>query len=125
MNYLKKIGFGLLYTVIPILVSTLIVTLLHYFGIISKGFLSIMEILIPSLSLFVGGFQIGRRSKQKGWLEGIKEGLIVVVLMIIFSFLAFQNGFEIKNIIYYIILITSSTLGSMIGINFKKKGDSK
>ena len=42
MNYLKKVGIGLLYTIIPILVLTFIVTLLHYFGIINKGVLTIL-----------------------------------------------------------------------------------
>lgn len=118
MNYLKKIGFGLLYTVIPILVLTLIVTLLHYFGIISKGFLSIMEILIPSLSLFVGGFQIGRRSKQKGWLEGIKFSFVVFILLIVLN-VVFHNTIEIKNILYYLIIFSLCIVGSMMGINKK------
>lgn len=125
MTYFKKIAVSTATTFISILILTIIVAILSFFNILKGNITTILKIFIPIVSFFIGGLMIGKNSNQKGWLEGIKEGLIVVVLMIIFSFLAFQNGFEIKNIIYYIILITSSTLGSMIGINFKKKGDSK
>lgn len=118
MNYLKKVGIGLLYTIIPILVLTFIVTLLHYFGIINKGVLTILEIIIPSISLFIGGFQVGKKSKQKGWLEGIKFSLIIFIIMIILN-LIFKNYLEFKNILYYLILFSLCTIGSMMGINKK------
>ena len=118
MDYLKKIGFGLLYTIIPVLILTIIVTLFHYFGIINKGLLSIMEIIIPSLSLFVGGFQIGKRSKQKGWLEGIKFSFVILVILIVLNII-FRNPMEIKNILYYFIILSLCVVGSMMGINKK------
>lgn len=116
MNYLKKVGIGLLYVLIPIIVLTFIVTILHYFGIINRSVLTILEILIPSIAFFLGGFQIGKKSKQKGWLEGIKFSLILFVILLILN-LIFKNSLELKNMLYYIILMALSTVGSILGIN--------
>ena len=72
--------------------------------------------------MFVGGTIIGKNSKQKGWFEGIKLGLIVIIILALFKYLGLNEKFSITNILYYIILTISCTLGSMIGIN-KKKND--
>ena len=121
MKYLKKLGFSFLYIIGTILISTFIITLLNYFNIISDKVISIFKILIPILSLFIGGFYIGKRSNNKGYLEGLKLGLIFSIFLLIFNFLAFSNSFKLKYLLFYIIIITSSILGSMIGINRKKR----
>lgn len=118
MDYLKKIGFGLLYTVSIIIVLTFLVTIFNYIGIIKHGFLTILEIIIPCIGFFIGGFEIGKRSKQKGWLEGIKFSGILLIIIFILNLIL--NSFEIKNILYYLILLTLSTTGSIIGINKNK-----
>lgn len=116
MNYLKKIGISTLYTISLILILTIILTIFNYFGLISTGISSIFEILIPSISFFIGGFQIGKRSKQKGWLEGIKFSGVLFLIFILLN-LILRNNLAIRYILYYIILMSLSTLGSIIGIN--------
>ncbi len=122
MEFLKKSLKSLLYIFSIIIVSTFLVTTLNYFNIIGPKLLTIFKILIILSSMFTGGIIIGKNSKQKGWLEGIKLGLIVTVILVLFKYLGLNQKFLITNIIYYIILIISCTLGSMIGIN-KKKND--
>lgn len=122
MEFLKNSLISLLYIFSIIIVSTFLVTTLNYFNIIGSKLLTIFKILIILSSMFTGGIIIGKNSKQKGWLEGIKLGLIVTVILVLFKYLGLNQKFLITNIIYYIILIISCTLGSMIGIN-KKKND--
>ena len=122
MNYLKKIGISIGITFLLILLLTLMTTTLSYFEIIKGNTTALFKILIPIISIFIGGVITGKKSTQKGWLEGIKQGLIIILLMFIIS-LILKNKFEFKNTIYYIILIISTTRGSMIGINFKAKAD--
>ena len=86
MNYLKKISISLLWIISSILVLTLIISFLNYFNIISDKVISIFKILIPVVSLFIGGFITGKRSKNKGWLEGLKLGLLFSILLVIFNF---------------------------------------
>ena len=122
MDFLKNSLKSLLYIFSIIIISTFLVTTLNYFNIIGSKLLATLKILIILSSMFTGGIIIGKNSKQKGWLEGIKLGLIVTVILILFKYLGLNQKFLITNIIYYIILIISCVLGSMIGIN-KKKND--
>lgn len=120
MKYIKNIGISVLYIIASLLIFTFIMTFLSYFNITSDKTTSFFKIMIPIASLFTGGMYLGKRSNKKGWLEGFKLGLIFIILLIIFEFLALDISFEFKNILYYIIIVASSILGSMVGISIKK-----
>lgn len=119
MNFIKNISLSILYIILTILILSFILTLFSYFNIIGDKVVSIFKIIIPVLSLFVGGFLLGKKSLKKGWLEGLKLSLIFLILLIIFEYLALDQSFNIKNILYYLILSISSIFGSMIGISKK------
>ena len=121
MKYLKNLGMSFLYIIGSILILTFLTTLLSYFNILSDKVTSIIKIIIPIIAMLIGGFYIGKRSLKKGFLEGLKLGGIFSLILIIFNYLAFDNSFKFKYILFYIILIISSILGSMIGINKKKQ----
>lgn len=77
--------------------------------------------MIGMIFLFtIIGFEYGKKAESKGYLEGLKIGSSLIFLLIIINLLFYQTGFSISRFIYYIVLILSSTLGSMIGINRKK-----
>lgn len=116
MNYLKKIGTGFSYIIAITLVSILLLTILNYFSIIGSKTVTFLEIVISFISTFIGGFIVGKRSNQKGWLEGLKFGGIFLIFIIILN-LILKNDIEFKNIIYYIIILFSAIFGSIIGIN--------
>lgn len=117
-NYLKY-GKSLLITIVPVLILSLLITTLYYFNIIGKGIVTYLKLILPILGLFAGGFYIGRKAEKKGWLEGLKVGGIVLVLLFLLRYLGFDQGFSLKMILYYLILIASSIFGSMIGISRK------
>lgn len=119
--YIKNLGISIIRTIISIISFTFFITILSYFNILNDKMCSIFKILIPVISLFIGGFYIGKKSKNKGYLEGLKFGLIFCLLLIIFNLIVFGFKFEIKYVLFYIIIIISSILGSMIGINKAKR----
>ena len=121
MKYLKNLSMSFIYIIFTILTSTFIITVLSYFNIMNDKITSICKIIISIISLFIGGFYIGKRSIKKGFIEGLKLGLIFSIVLIIFNFLAFDNSFKFKYLLFYLILIISCIFGSMIGINRKKK----
>ena len=121
MNYLKKVGISLLYIIGIIFALTMIITILNYFNIISGTLLTISKILICVISLFIGGFIIGKKSSKKGWLEGFKLSIIFLLLLLLFNYLGLGALPELKNIIYYAIIIASCIFGSIIGINKNSK----
>ena len=119
MLYLKKLSKSLGISIGILLILTFIITLLNYINLINIKIVNIFSYITPFISFFIGGLLLGKTSINKGWLEGIKFGLVIIVLSFIFNYLAFDQGFNISNIILYTITIISSIIGSMIGINLK------
>ena len=119
MNYIKSIYKPLLYTFSIIFISCFIYTVFSYFNIISYNLGLYIKLLISVIAFFIGGFIIGKNSIKKGYIEGIKLSLILIVIMIIISIIF--KVFKYKSIIYYLVLILSCVIGSMIGINKKNK----
>ncbi len=119
MKFLKYLK-SLIYILVPILVFTLFLSLISYWNLIPSGIMNYIKLFIVALSMFIGGIYIGREASKRGWLEGIKVGLEVIFLLFLISYLAFDQGISLKTMIYYLILLSSSMLGSMMGINKKK-----
>ena len=117
MKYLKNLGVSLLYIIVPILVLTFISTLLHYLGLFNNSIMKIVKIIIPIVSMFIGGFIIGKKQGKNGWLEGLKLGLIFLLILTLLNMFGLNGSFSIKMIIYYLILIIATILGSIVGIN--------
>lgn len=115
INYLKNIG----YVFLGIIISTVIITLLNYFGILNGSLLNIILISIIIISLFIGGYLTGKKASRKGYLEGVKFGSIIILLVILLNLIIFKNKFNLISILFYLSLLISSVLGSMIGISRK------
>ena len=120
MSYLKTIGISFLFSLGSLFILTFLITILNYFNMLSTNVVHVMCIVIPIFSLFIGGFIVGKRSRKKGWLEGLKYGCIFLIILALFNYLGLQNSFVLKNLFYYGILLIASIFGSMFGINFKK-----
>lgn len=110
MNYLKS----LIYSFSSLLLINLIITLLNYINIININIVNIFSYITPFISFFIGGLFLGSKSNQKGWLEGIKLGIIEILFILIINIL-----FNKYNFILYFIILISSILGSILGINMK------
>lgn len=121
MTYIKNLGIAFGFIIGSLFGVTLIVTLLHYINWIGSKTLSVLEIIIPLLSLFIGGFIIGKNSKQKGWLEGLKLGGLFLAFLILFQYLGLRIHFSVKTILFYALLSVSCVFGSMLGINKRAK----
>lgn len=117
MNYLKNLGISLMFIVAFMLVFTFIATILNYVGLFSSTIMKIIKIIIPVIAMLMGGFIIGNKQGKKGWLEGLKLSLIFLIILTIFNYLGLKSSFSVKLIIYYTILIVSTILGSIIGVN--------
>ncbi len=119
MKHLKRILKGLLFATGSLIILTFLITLLNYFDIIGNKFINIAKIIIPLFALALGGYVMGKEAKQNGWIEGLKLGLIMAILIMVFN-LIFVNV-TLKNFIFYALLLISAVFGSMFGINMKKE----
>lgn len=120
MLFIKNGSISLLISIILSLVLTFIMTLFNYINIINLNIVNIFSYIVPFISFFIGAFILGKKSLNKGWLEGLKLGIISIIVLFIFNFLAFDQGYTLQNIILYIIVLISNILGSMLGISTKK-----
>ena len=114
----KKYLFGTLTIIILITILALLVNTLYYFDIINNNMVKYFKMIIAIISFFFGGIYIGLHSPNKGYLYGLKESLIMIIILLL-SGIVF-NSIKPINIIYYLITIICITFGSMIGINKKK-----
>ena len=113
-NYLVSLG----YFFIILILSTLILTIFNYFNILNSKIINILKLLIPIIAIFIASFKLGTKSKQRGYLEGLKIAIIIILTFTIIVLLV--DKLTIKSLLYYTILILTAMLSSMIGINRKK-----
>ncbi len=120
MKY-KKYGEAFLLVLIFLGFFSMASTLLGYFNITSLKVTEYLILFLTMISLFIGGFFLGKKCEQKGWLEGMKIGSIMIFLFFLIGYLGLDQGLNIRVCIYYLLLLISSVLGSMIGINKKEE----
>ena len=116
IKYLKSI----LYIFISILLFTILIGTLSCFNILGNNPIKIFELIAIIVSTFIGGFYLGKNSTKRGFLEGLKIGLFMVIFLFCLKFFGFNENFSISSLIFYIIIFISPIIGSVIGIN--KKG---
>lgn len=120
MNYIKKIYKPYLFSIIFILISIFLVTILNYINILNYNLNMYAKFIIIILSFFIGNYKIGKISTKKGWLEGTKFSIFLLIPMFLITFII--KDFNYKSLIFYSILLISGIIGSMFGIS-KKKND--
>lgn len=99
-----------------IIIMTLILSIINYFYILND---QTFKIIIPIISIFFSSIMLGKESKEKGYIEGLKFSIILLILMIIVKLIS-QTNFNLKVIIIYLVFIFTGVIGAMLGINLKK-----
>lgn len=120
---MKKYLIPILVNVGVLLIGTLISSILYYFNITSDKINGIMLYLISFSSIFIGSMMLAKNLKYKGIITGLFYFLFWFIISIILSLVVFKSAFNIKNIIYYLILLVFTLLGSIIGKNIQKEND--
>lgn len=119
MTNIKKYLLSIAFTFLSIIVLFLINTVLYYFNIISPNTYNILKIIFLLISVLINSFLLGRKSLRKGYLEGIKISLPIILLFLIITL--FNKLFTPKVLLLYLIILITSSFGSMLGISTKKE----
>ena len=115
INYLKTIGEFF----IILLVFNLIMTIFSYFELLNQSIINIINFIFIILLFIFLGFRIARKTKLKGYLNGLIISFILSLIFIVFSLI--NNDFNLSSLLYYLILIASSVVGGIFGVNKEKK----
>lgn len=105
---------------LSIIISLLLIVTLYFFNIISTNTFHILEFIILLVNVFISAYIIGKKSIKKGYLEGIKYSLIIVFIFFILTLIT-REPLKVRILLYYLIIIITSVLGSMIGISKTNK----
>ncbi|MBQ6324123.1 MAG: TIGR04086 family membrane protein [Bacilli bacterium] len=114
MTTIKKYLKYLLFTTLSILILLFLITIPFYFDLININTYNFFKLLIVIFPILINSLLLGRESKKKRYLTGLRFGLLITILLLVLTLIF--SKFELKNIIYYLIIIATSTLGSMFGI---------
>ena len=117
MNIFYKYIRSLIIFLSSIILIPVFLTLFNLFNLSTSR---VAIIIIGAVMMFVIGFITGKNSISKGYLNGLLISVISIFILIMLS-LIFRFQLNINSLIYYIVLVISTTLGSMIGINKKSK----
>ena len=113
-NYLK----ATLIIIIGLFISSFIINLLYYYDIISNNTIKYLKMFLSILFFFIGGVYIGKKTISKGYINGLKLSLIMILIFLLSGIIF--NSLKLSILIYYLIVTACITFGSMIGINKKK-----
>lgn len=113
MKLIKSFSFG----ISIFLILNLIATILSYFNIINSN---VLKIIIFIITILISGIYLGLNYKKKGLINGIKLSLIYILLSSVLILILPNLEFSLKIILYYLLIITLSIIGSIIGVNLKK-----
>ena len=112
---LKYLGY---YSVFIILL-TFICSLLNLIGV-NSTITNLMIFIFNILAFFIFGFKTGKKASSKGYIAGLKIGGLFLLILIIINLFSARAFLNITTIIYYVVLLLSSTLGGSLGINKKE-----
>lgn len=118
--YFKSILLLLLYLII---VST-INTIFYLYTNMSYSLNCLILFVFTTLGFFIVNFINGQKATNKGYLEGLKLGSVAIGIFFLISLFS-KEFLSFSKVIYYLVLILTSTISAAIGINFKKNTNSK
>ena len=120
MNYLKKLGKSLLLTLISIIFLSFLLNIVYNFNIINNNIYNIMKMTIVLIVLFINAFLLGKKSIKHGIIEGLKLGALFLIMMLILK-ITLNSPIDIRTFIYSIIILLTTSIGAILGINKKSK----
>jgi putative membrane protein (TIGR04086 family) len=118
MEIIKKYSLRFLFTILSISICLLIITTLYHFDIISSNIYQLLKLIILLGNILISGIILSKKANKKGYLEGIKLGLFMIILFTLITLITGQ-GLKLRLLLYDSIMLITAILGGMIGINKK------
>ena len=116
LNYVKALLLSFLITFSLILILSLFLT----YSNLSDTIINPGIIIISGISVLVGGFNVSRKNKGKGILNGGILGIIyIIILFLISSILNSSFSVNISSLIMISICIIAGAIGGILGVNSK------
>ena len=114
---LLSMMYGVITIFIMILSVSFIISLLLRFTSLTETSFTWVIIIFTFLSLLIGGFVSGGKSKQKGWLVGAGTGAFYTLLVFLIQFLGYNTPFSLEQYLFHGGYILIALVGGILGVN--------
>ena len=118
MNSIKRYLISSLISLLLVLGFSFLLNVLNYFNTLNSSIYKLLLLFFVIISIFTGSYYLGNKSENKGYQKGIILGVLISFIFIMLTVI-FKNNLTYSSMIYYIIIVITSTIGSTIGINKK------
>ena len=121
MQFIKNTAKSYLFFLIITSISSTIYTSIIYFSNIqiSSYTLKILSFFVSITIFFILGIYISRIFKEKGLMNSFMVSLILLLFILLFKIIT--KSFNVSWVIKSICCLLTSSIGGIIGINFKRK----
>jgi putative membrane protein (TIGR04086 family) len=121
MQFIKNTLKSYLFFLISIIITSLLYTIIIYYGNISLNSdnLKIISIIINIILFFVFGIFIGIQCKQKGLMNAFLISLTLIIIIVLIKLLT--KTFNSDYLIKALCSIFSASIGGIISVNIYKK----
>ena len=120
MEKIKKYIKPMIYFYTILFLCLIIITPFNYFNIISYKSVSLISFIVAILLFMMIGFMVALKSDKKGYINGLVIGVFNIILFVFLSLILVAHP-KLNILIFFLIMIISSTIGGMFGINYKSK----
>ena len=115
---IKKYITFFCFTWFSIILTCFFWTFLYYYDFVSDNVFTFSLFSSILISVFGNSFFLGKKSFKKGYLEGIKFGLLLIIPFALYSLIL--KKFYYRLFLYYFLMLLTAVFGSIVGINKKK-----
>lgn len=111
---------GLIYAFIVMLAGTLITSFYLLFSSTGENSLPTFSYLTHIVSLLIGGWIAGKKSRTKGWYYGGLLGCIYSLILFMVAFLAYDAGLNMRSMALLGTCLATAAIGGIFGVNSSK-----
>lgn len=121
-SFIKALILGAVSSVAMITVLLCIMAvILLVSSLLPYDYLAYIMLLIDAIGVFFGGYIAARINKSQGLLLGLSNGFIIFVALVICGFLISNETITIITLLKALVILISSSLGGIKGVNTKEK----
>ena len=123
-NYVEKL---VIYS-LSVLIGCLVVILSMFLGAsvclaidLSDNYSTLAAGICLGVGALCSGFLSGKKIKSGGIVNGVSCGLIMYLLVFVFSLFISDNGFSAVSLSHALIALIASAIGGVLGVNVSLK----
>lgn len=114
--YIKGIIIGLLATAFCIMLFALIMLLFET----GMAFASPFATISVAAGAFLAALYTSRKIGDKGYLNGFAIGIVTFGIITLVSLIVSKDGLTLNTLFHFIIIVLSSIIGGITGVNWRK-----